>query len=138
MPGSTLIYGSNFCIVTRSPRILRRRPRDEAVRPLPSELATPPVTKTCFGTTCSRLCAERSRLGPKTPRRKISIPSRWLATCAPLDARTIARSLEQFGGIVEGGFLGHATREHSRNLSNPILICQFTGFGKSLFGFDRF
>jgi hypothetical protein len=27
---------------------LRRRPNEEAVRPLPSELETPPVTKTNF------------------------------------------------------------------------------------------
>src|ERR1700722_15274681 len=32
-------------MVTRRPRHLRRRPREEAVSPLPSELETPPVTK---------------------------------------------------------------------------------------------
>lgn len=36
-------------MVTRSPRILRRRPRELAVSPLPSELTTPPVTKICLG-----------------------------------------------------------------------------------------
>src|SRR5215210_3135425 len=35
-------------MVTRSPRAFRSRPSDEAVSPLPSELATPPVTNTCF------------------------------------------------------------------------------------------
>src|SRR6266508_5344716 len=48
VPGSTLMYGSSFCIVTRRPRDLSRRPRDAAVRPLPSDDATPPVTKMCF------------------------------------------------------------------------------------------
>src|SRR5690606_2022756 len=41
---------SSFCIVTRRPRDLRSRPREEAVRPLPKELATPPVTKMCLVT----------------------------------------------------------------------------------------
>src|SRR6476469_3295679 len=50
VPGSTLMYGSSFCMVTRSPRLLSSRPSEEAVRPFPSELATPPVTKMCFAT----------------------------------------------------------------------------------------
>src|SRR3954451_20335217 len=48
VPGSTLRYGSSFCIVTRRPRALRSDPRLEAVRPLPSEEATPPVTNRCL------------------------------------------------------------------------------------------
>ena len=48
VPGSTLMYGSSFCIVTRRPRLFNSRPNDDAVRPLPNELATPPVTKMCF------------------------------------------------------------------------------------------
>src|SRR5205814_7162785 len=48
VPGSTLRYGSSFCMVTRSPRALSRRPRLEAVRPLPRLEATPPVTKRCL------------------------------------------------------------------------------------------
>src|SRR6478609_7035614 len=35
-------------MVTLRPRDLRRRPRDEAVSPLPSDDATPPVTNTCL------------------------------------------------------------------------------------------
>src|SRR5688572_23137451 len=50
VPGSTLRYGSSFCMVTRRPRDLSSRPRLEAVRPLPSDDATPPVTKTCLVT----------------------------------------------------------------------------------------
>src|SRR3954452_14051326 len=34
-------------MTTRSPRAVSRLPRLEAVRPLPSEEATPPVTKIC-------------------------------------------------------------------------------------------
>src|SRR3954452_3956361 len=48
VPGSTLRYGSSFCIVTRRPRDFSRLPRLEAVSPLPSEEATPPVTNTCL------------------------------------------------------------------------------------------
>src|SRR5438128_4085802 len=50
VPGSTLMYGSSFCSVTRRPLLLSSRPRDEAVRPLPRLLATPPVTKMCLVT----------------------------------------------------------------------------------------
>ena len=48
VPGSTFRYGSSFCIVTRRPRALSSAPRLEAVRPLPREEATPPVTKMCL------------------------------------------------------------------------------------------
>src|SRR5829696_2408662 len=48
VPGSTLRYGSSFCIETRSPLATSRLPRLDAVRPLPSEEATPPVTKRCL------------------------------------------------------------------------------------------
>src|SRR3954468_15801014 len=47
VPGSTFRYGSSFCMTTRRPRAVSRLPRLEAVRPLPSEEATPPVTKMC-------------------------------------------------------------------------------------------
>src|SRR6185437_2373508 len=45
VPGSTLMYGSNFIMVTRSPRSTSNRPSDAAAMPLPSEDTTPPVTK---------------------------------------------------------------------------------------------
>src|SRR5712692_6217713 len=47
VPGSTFRYGSSFCMLTRSPRSLSRRPMLEAVRPLPRLEATPPVTNRC-------------------------------------------------------------------------------------------
>src|SRR5579885_3062116 len=52
VPGSTLMYGSNFCICTFRPRAFSRRPREAAVIPLPSEETTPPVTKTYLVTGC--------------------------------------------------------------------------------------
>ena len=49
MPGSMLMYGSSFRMLTGTPRALRMRPMLAAVMPLPRELVTPPVTKTYFG-----------------------------------------------------------------------------------------
>ena len=49
------MYGSSFCIVTRRPLLFSRRPSEAAVRPLPKELATPPVTKMCFAKMSSML-----------------------------------------------------------------------------------
>src|SRR5262245_1208647 len=46
VPGSTLMYGSNFCSDTFSPRAFSRRPSEAAVMPLPSDETTPPVTNT--------------------------------------------------------------------------------------------
>src|SRR5271165_1295706 len=48
VPGSTLRYGSNFCMITRNPRCSSKVPSAAAARPLPSELTTPPVTKIYF------------------------------------------------------------------------------------------
>ena len=40
-----LMYGSSLSIVTDAPRALISLPSEAAVRPLPRELETPPVTK---------------------------------------------------------------------------------------------
>src|SRR6476646_10757367 len=48
VPGSTLMYGSNFCSATLYPWSSRRRPMDAAASPFPSEDTTPPVTKMYF------------------------------------------------------------------------------------------
>src|SRR5579859_1623995 len=48
VPGSTLIYGSSFWMVTLMPRSLSSRPIAAAVTPLPTELTTPPVIKMNF------------------------------------------------------------------------------------------
>src|SRR6202167_6843497 len=46
VPGSTFRYGSNFCRVTRKPRLSRRIPMEAAAMPFPSDDTTPPVTNT--------------------------------------------------------------------------------------------
>src|SRR5688500_5565664 len=50
-------------MVTLRPRDLRSRPRLEAVRPLPSEEATPPVTKMCFVVSATGFKSTSSREG---------------------------------------------------------------------------
>src|SRR5439155_1066523 len=49
VPGSTLMYGSNFCTCTLRPRAFKRRPSEAAVIPLPRDETTPPGTKTYAG-----------------------------------------------------------------------------------------
>jgi hypothetical protein len=46
VPGSTLMYGSNFWSPTLRPRATRRRPIEAAAMPLPSDETTPPVMNT--------------------------------------------------------------------------------------------
>ena len=48
VPGSMLMYGSNFCMVTLYPRAFKSLPREAAVIPLPRPDTTPPVTKMYF------------------------------------------------------------------------------------------
>src|SRR5690242_21917400 len=48
VPGSTLMYGSNFWIVTLRPRSTRSLPNEAAAMPLPRDETTPPVTKMYF------------------------------------------------------------------------------------------
>src|SRR6187200_640412 len=67
VPGSTLIYGSNFWTWTFRPRAFRSRPSEAAVMPLPRDETTPPVTNTYF-----------------VGRARISVPS---GSAAPLHGR---------------------------------------------------
>jgi len=45
VPGSTLIYGSSFNMVTFKPRASRIAANEAAAIPLPRDDTTPPVTK---------------------------------------------------------------------------------------------
>src|SRR5215210_1017403 len=45
VPGSTLMYGSNFWSTTLKPRLLSNIPSAAALVPLPMDDTTPPVTK---------------------------------------------------------------------------------------------
>src|SRR5215210_5397591 len=80
VPGSTLMYGSNFWIVTDNPRATSRRPREAAAMPFPSAETTPPVMK--MKRVSGRLCgikslgsrvyshARRTTFGPRSCRRQ--------------------------------------------------------------------
>src|SRR5579875_1852031 len=48
VPRSTLIYGSSFISETETPWFLSSRPSEATVMPLPTDEATPPVTKMNF------------------------------------------------------------------------------------------
>ena len=61
VPGSTFRYGSNFIIVTRSPRSTSSRPSEAAAIPLPSDETTPPVTKMYFVGWALELASGRTR-----------------------------------------------------------------------------
>src|SRR4051794_6223772 len=62
------MYGSSFCRVTRRPRAFSSRPSDDAASPLPSPLATPPVTNTCFVTRAPVVDAGPSARDHRLPR----------------------------------------------------------------------
>src|ERR1022692_3474825 len=73
-------------MVTLSPRSLRRRPRLDAVRPLPRLEATPPVTKRCLVEACRDVCDAAANL---------RLP--WLVPCGdPAGPRTIRISADRY------------------------------------------
>src|SRR4051794_14557434 len=132
VPGSTLRYGSSFCIVTRRPRAVSSWPRLEAVSPLPSEEATPPVTNTCLVVRAGCIVSPptRSTRGPfgrcparslRDPRDLTVTPRRPLARVAPpLDLYSTGRRRrgERAGAraVDAGAPVGLlAQREHGRH-----------------------
>src|SRR5947209_811065 len=71
VPGSTFRYGSNFCKVTRKPRLSSKHPIDAAAMPLPKDETTPPVTKMYLAMTPPRKAwLEISRVELNSPRPK--------------------------------------------------------------------
>src|SRR4029450_9302218 len=119
VPGSTLMYGSSFCMVTRRPRAFIRRPSDAAVRPLPSDEATPPVTKMCFAKVLDPLWAHRggrvliplaTRPSWGPPGCQRSTNDRGLRTrCAKVQVRALrAPAAEPVGGAQHPVPLDHA------------------------------
>ena len=125
VPGSRLMYGSSFCSVTRRPRSLSSRPSDDAVRPFPRELATPPVTKMCLVTRAPRLC------GSSTSRRNRNLPR----------ART---SRGQFGeqmsreefASVRHGLIRHRTGEHPGDFFGALGFVEWLRGGEGLAAAD--
>src|SRR5918996_5390525 len=119
VPGSTLRYGSSFCIVTRRPRERSRRPRLEAVRPLPSEEATPPVTNTCL-VGCDP-AASFTGLHP-IPGRGRSLLYRVLPRRSGLRGSVPrSRDLEQFPRVCQGRVGVREAGQHPAQLALPAL-----------------
>src|SRR5215210_4968319 len=86
VPGSTLMYGSNFWSTTLKPRLLSSIPSAAALVPLPMDDTTPPVTKIYLvsliytpkkRTNATPLPSPRDGIGEENPAvRRGTIPSR--------------------------------------------------------------
>src|SRR6478609_7955264 len=108
VPGSTFRYGSSFCITTRRPRAVRRLPKLAAVKPLPSEETTPPVTKMCLVTPEPVLIT--------TGFQRITRDRVFAATLSA------AGDLEQFPGVFEAGCRVGKARQESRHLGGSLVV----------------
>src|SRR6476620_6316595 len=115
VPGSTLRYGSSFCIVTRSPRALSRLLRLDAVRPLPSEEATPPVTNRCL-VACATPTDHQAISAPEPFRRSRPRHRRVGARPGAVVAAPTRRLLGQgeHDGDPTGREVGRVDRRHLR------------------------
>src|SRR5882757_5218589 len=123
VPGSTLRYGSSFCIVTRRPRAVSNWPRLEAVSPLPSEEATPPVTKTCL---VMRACDKSGSRGDWSERRPPAGPtclSTGFHSSSSPGGRCRSRGLRVARGAVTADLAGGrvAHREHGDDLAGGVV-----------------
>src|SRR4051794_25152370 len=105
------MYGSSFCMVTLSPRAFRSRPSEDAVKPFPSEEATPPVTKMCFVTGCHPIARPPS--------------DRWMVR----GSSAAARAREQFGRMLAGGCAVRRARQHPRQFLDPLAVGEGTHGG---------
>src|SRR6056297_2276670 len=75
VPGSTLMYGSNFWMLTSRPRAASRRPSEALKMPLPREEVTPPVTKIYLVCTAGGGLERRRRDGGSDSSLKIGGPA---------------------------------------------------------------
>src|SRR5262249_2238430 len=120
VPGSTLMYGSNFCRRTRRPRRSRSMPIEALVSPLPSELTTPPVTKMCLG---MKRCPLSEREKPTGLARGLRFPhasyyARWPRTGQGLPGERKARPTARAGKTCPSGRFGeHLSTKH------PVRVC---------------
>src|SRR5271165_3973231 len=112
VPGSTLMYGSSLHIVTRRPRHLRSRPSEEAVRPFPSELETPPVTKMNLLTPPSGRRAVPGMIGALGHDNRRGVTAWWTSP---------RRDVEQLARVRTRRVAPGVAREHARELGHPLL-----------------
>src|SRR5919197_5498763 len=106
VPGSTLMYGSNFWIVTDRPRATRSRPKEAAAMPFPSAETTPPVTK--MKRVSGRLCGIKS------------LGSRVYSTTR----RDGSGRGEQLLGVTPGRRVGRLRAEHPAELRDDAVALQ--------------
>src|SRR5919109_1722488 len=107
VPGSTLMYGSNFWIVTDSPRATSSRPREAAAMPFPSAETTPPVMK--IKRVSGRLCGIKSLGNP-------------VYSSARRSTRTeCSRRRQQLLGVAPGRLVGCLRAEHPAELRDDAV-----------------
>ena len=107
-------------MTTRSPRPERRLPREAAVRPLPREETTPPVTKMCFVT---------------------GIKSFWTSSSTGLNcnrfslhpATTHRMTLQHFSCMLPGALGVLVTTEHSGNFRLSLFAFEQSNAGAGVF-----
>src|SRR5690606_2093498 len=130
VPGSTLMYGSSFIIVTRRPRASRMAAREAAAMPLPREDTTPPVTKTSGVTEPGEVMGSTGRW--KSAFYRFGAPARACRPKNPAPAASPARAATKNAPASRGaGVPGAAAR--SRAASVLFLL----GLNLLLFGLDR-
>src|SRR5918995_820192 len=101
VPGSTLMYGSNFWIVTERPRETRSRPSDAAAMPLPSAETTPPVMK-------MKRVSGREEVGIKL----------WETECTHGPGGRSRRRRQQLLRVPSGGAVAALRPEHPHELGH--------------------
>ena len=109
-------------MVTRSPRAFSRLPREEAVSPLPSDEATPPVTKTCL---VGWRSAKRDSRGSRCAARKLARPRGSRLARAP---GRIGESTPDISGVARSRLLagcwlvaGHTRTRARRSRTAPVV-----------------
>src|SRR3954468_523424 len=110
VPGSTLMYGSNFWIVTERPRATRSRPREAAAMPFPSAETTPPVTN--MKRVSGRLCGIKS------------LGSRVYSKARRTTPAAASRGRQQFLGVAPRGLVRGLRAQHPAQLGDDPVALQ--------------
>src|SRR5690242_8023924 len=104
VPGSTLMYGSSFCIDTLRPWRSSSQPMAAEVSPLPSEDTTPPVTNTYLVMVVPCVRNLPSPPGPQARQERIVVRARldspWIAAgVEDLDAHAVLQEAQLLQGL---------------------------------------
>ena len=115
------MYGSSFCIVTRRPRSFSKRPSEEPVRPLPRELATPPVTKMCFGIGMTSVQTITTTGHQHTADSSTTRRPRRTVTCVFAISAAQVTVFEQLDRVLASRLAGTHPGEHARDLIDALV-----------------